>query len=303
MDHGAKHAIAKDVIGMLRLTGSIPEGADARVTQLSPEIVVPPKLADRLVMVQCEGRRWLEQVEYLARWHSRERDGILLRSQAVTSIRAWRTMPLRVSIVVHKSDGFPKDIPRIHHVQGHFYSGITPQFTLLWKIKLEDAVRLKSAAVLTLAPYMDHTWEGLVEAAAVIHQSGDSELVTQFVIHCESVYTKEEIGRIVVVFERQTLEIAKGTWLGKDLIKIGRKEGLAKGEERGFAKGIEKGEAGAARRVIRLIQSHIARHYPSLSSHPGIKRIRTMDQAEAILGKLLEGGMSRAAVAALLDAC
>jgi len=109
------------------------------------------------------------------------------------------------------------------------------------------------------------------------------------------------------VFERQTLEIAKGTWLGKDLIKIGRKEGLAKGEERGLAKGmekgIEKGEAGAARRVIRLIHSHIARHYPSLSSHPGIKRIRTMDQAGAILGKLLEGGMSRAAVAALLDAC
>ena len=105
------------------------------------------------------------------------------------------------------------------------------------------------------------------------------------------------------MFHNAVVEIGKTTSFGQELMEVGRKEGmeqgLAKGLERGLAKGRRKGLAEGLEKglsgLVAGIRSYLEVSYPRLSSHRSIGRIATLEQANAILVRLLRAKSEAAA--------
>ncbi len=71
-DITGKRAFSVDPRGMLRLTGSLDLAAEATVAAISPELIVPPRLADLMFLIDTGARRTLEIFEALAYGDDRE---------------------------------------------------------------------------------------------------------------------------------------------------------------------------------------------------------------------------------------
>ena len=106
----------------MHLAGCLPLESEDEVFAVEREIVVSQKVADTLFGIRDRsGRVRYEQLEALARWHTREPEAILLRSCTIVLQKELEESALGLSVVCSIQWAFRSGCPRSSGASGGRY--------------------------------------------------------------------------------------------------------------------------------------------------------------------------------------
>ncbi len=251
-DIAGKRAFAVDPRGMLHLVGRLDLSADAAVTVASPELLVPPKIADLVFRVDAGGGSTVEILEALACWDEREVDRIAARYAAAMLIPEYRPRAIFLTVMLLERRALSDRLPEtfvIDREGGRL--NVYPRYVRMWEGDPLEVLRMGRPALLPWVALMDAATEDQVEHAGhgVEH---DEELWAHFTILAGLRYEGERLAALLRRFaQMMTVQIAEQTPLGKQLM------------ERGIERGIEQGERHASEEAVKRFLRH---RYPAIES-------------------------------------
>ncbi len=232
-DNAAKRSFERDPRGLLHLTRSLPLDVQAEVTPVEREIAAPQMSFDTGYLIRA-GTAWIEMVEALARWHSREVRRIADRANLLSHMPHHRKLPIRIKVALLTPEGVPRELPERFEVRrgdaGHW---AIPRYFRLWEEDPAPVLALGRPALMPWVPLMKSPTTGQLKAAADA-VAGDAELVAQFYtlgsVHYERGFLRTLLERFDDMF---TPELVAQTPAGKEygalMKRRGRKEGRAEG--------------------------------------------------------------------------
>ena len=281
-DNSFKRSTVRDPRGWLHLAGCLPLESEDEVFAVEREIVVSQKVADTLFGIRDRsGRVRYEQLEALARWHTREPDAILLRSCTIVLQKELEESALGLSVVLLNPVGVPERLPEeFRREWGTVSVRVRPRYVKLWELDGREFLALSRPDLLPWVTLMNTPEETLAAAASRVAASGDEELSGQFVTLGSIRYNKEDLrkllGRPGSMF---TTRLAAQTPFGQELIQ----EGMERGIEQGIVQGIEQGRRREAVRALRLF---LRAKFPQLADRPEFERVAESPDPEAVLDRV-----------------
>ncbi len=287
-DVATKSGAIRDPRGFLFMIGRVDLAGDVQIASVGTELVIPPKLADRLFRVTDSHGERLELAETVYEWETREELAISERAVIAAEVPGHKHLPLRVSVAVMKEEGCPDSLPVEFRVdRGDVVHLIQPRLTRLFALDPEPILKLRRRALLPWIALMKGTSEAqLAEAARGV--SRDDELAAQFAILAGVRWDRELIDQLLGRFGSMlTVDVAEKTPFGNEI--------LQRGIERGIEKGIEKGVVKGEQRSIRLFLEH---RFPALSN-VNLDHVSSSTEADSLLKRLFDATTEDQARAAL----
>ena len=305
-DHGFKDLAEFDPRALLHLTGRLPITAQATITKVGPEVLAPGKLADYLAIVESDQGDWLDHTEAVTWWGADQEQAITERVMTAMLVPSLKHLGIGVNILLMDQRGAPVEpkvtlsIRRMDAV-----THVTPRWFPIWTYPAQDALALGRERMLALVPLMEHSESELDEAGRRLVRIGDPDMMVQFLLFASRKYDSNELRRRYGMFERATIEIAKTTWLGQDIMRVGmeagREEGLQEGREEGREEGLEEGLEQGRQRMLDSIRRALRHRFPGLAEHGAINEIPSMEAAQDILDKVYMAETEAAALAAIVS--
>lgn len=218
------------------MTGSLPLTAAAEVRPISSDLIAPQKAADHLCLVETAERTWVEQLEALARWHTREIEAILARTKTASMVPALRDAAFQVTVVLLSPSGLPSALPRsFRERRGRFRSILVPRYVRLWEIDPAPLIRLDRRGLLPWIALMRGD-KALAEQVAVeVARRRDLDLAARFVTIASLRYDR---GYLLGLLEKldmllYTKELVESTPVGQEILKRGIEEGREEAASKG----------------------------------------------------------------------
>lgn len=294
---------ARDRRAFLHLAGCLPLHEKATVVPWERELVAPQKIADHLFVVRRGGATRLEHVESLASWKPRDIEEIILRAMLISTVPELRRYNIQTTVVI----ALPRDLPRrlppeFRRLRGALRTYLDIRYRMTWEIPGRELLDLRRVSVLPLLPLTRHDRAELMVAAERLKREGDEELISQLLVNMAYVYDKKEVKEFEMLFAKETREIAEMTWVGRDLIAKGRKEGNRRGLARGRQEGVQTGiQAGLAEAVRMMAEAR----FPDIGPMPGLVEVRDQETANRLIVEITKARTReqvRRAVAGLVPA-
>ncbi len=242
------------MLGIVSLTDSGVE------VETAPREVSPPVLQiDHLYRVRTADREWLVHLEFQTHYRP-DMPGRMLRYAA--SLYLSHGLPVDCVLVLLGERFTPFHVPASHAIE-------TPSLRMtldyrvvrLWEIDGAEALALNRPHLLALMPLLRASEEQLTQAVERIAREPDKEeRAAELIMVAGLRYDVKERVRLLEasmggIF---TEEILKDSSYYQELIEIGEKKGL------------ERGEQQAARRLIREL---IASRFPKEDATPDLDRV------------------------------
>lgn len=274
-DHNFKEFRGEDPRGVLHMLQSLPLSVSATVRPLLTELVAPQKTADHLCIVETADDKWVEQVEALARWHSRELPAIHARTKTASLVPELDGLIFRVTIVLLTDKDVPAKVPVVYHEdRGHFRASLRPRYVRLWEIDPWPMLEIGRRGILPWIPLMRKSAEVVEKAARAIVRTGDRDLASRFVTMGSMRYDRNYLVGLLEELDMllYTKEVVEATPIGQEILEAG----IEKGMEKGIVQGRLEGQ-------ITLLRSYLRRRFPNLADLPELAHIRSSEQAESLL--------------------
>lgn len=292
---------ARDRRAFLHVAGCLQLDEQASVVPWERELLATQKIVDHLFVVKRRGEsKHLEYVESLASWKTRDIEEIILRAMTISSVPDLWDYDIQTTIMI----ALPRDVPAVlppefTRFRGALRTYLDVRYRKTWEIPGREILDMNRSAVLPLMPLTRHSAKELARAADRLKREGDEELISQFLVNMAYVYNGEDVKRYEMLFAKETQEIAELTWVGKNLIAKGRKQGERIAQRR------------ALRAMERGIRAMITERFPDLADAPelalarlpdeetgsqvmvAVAKARTRQQVRAAIGKLLPAAPSK----------
>lgn len=284
---------ARDRRAFLHVAGCLRLNEEASVVPWERELVATQKIVDHLFVVKRRGAsKYLEYVESLASWKTRDIEEIILRAMSISSVPDLWDYDIHTTIMIALPRDVPKALPpEFRRFRGALRTYLDVRYRKTWEIPGSEILEMNRPSVLPLVALSQHSPAELAEAADRLKRQGDEELISQFLVNMAYVYNEEEVTRFEMLFAKETREIAELTWLGKGLIAKGRKQG----------------ERIAQRRALRSMQDGIRdmieARFPGLAETPDLARLPDEAAARELMvavAKARNRQQVRAAIAKLI---
>ncbi len=268
---------------MLHLVGRLDVSVEAAVIAASPELLVPPKIADLVFLVDAGGRSTVEILEALAYWDEREVERIAARYAAAMLLPEHRTRAIFLTVMLLQRKALVDRLPATFEIdrEGGRLS-VYPHYVRMWEGDPGEVLRLGRAPLLPWVALMDAATMDQVEQAGhgVEH---DEELWAHFTILAGLKYEGERLAALRSRFAKMmTIQIAEQTPLGKQIM------------ERGVERGGHHASEEAVKRLLR-------RRYPALESEFAAEGLDTR-ALQLLLDSLIDAPDEAAARRALATA-
>jgi flagellar biosynthesis/type III secretory pathway protein FliH len=163
---------------------------------------------------------------------------------------------------------------------------LIPTWLRLYQTPASEALALDCPSAWALVPLMLHSEEELDEAGLRLAKTRNENAIVQFLLFAARKYDRNELRRRYGMFEQATVEIAKTTEFGQEIMQAGRREGLEEGMEKG------------RQVMLDAIRAVLRRKFPTLAEHPAIQMV-SLDRANSVLDQIFQADTESAALAAI----
>jgi predicted transposase/invertase (TIGR01784 family) len=259
----------EDPRGFLHLLGIVPLTDAGVEVETAPREVSPPVLQiDHLYRVRTANREWLVHFEFQTHYRP-DMPGRMVRYAA--SLYLSHGLPVDCVLVLLAERFAPPHVPSSHAVEADSLSmTLDYRVVRLWEIDGAQALALNNPGFLVLMPLLRTSEKQLTQAVERIAREPDrDERAAELIMAAGLRYDKDDRVRLLEASMRGifTEEILKDSSYYQELVEIGEKKGL------------EKGEQQAARRLIREL---IASRFPNEDATPDLDRIHNLERLNEI---------------------